>query len=293
VEPYREWYDVRVYPRDHGISVFFRTTTKSRQAEEALRSIEWMIKKDSHHYVPYDSVYGDLTAHNTNRTILDAVGKETLQGIAEEYENRPQFIVTMAIHRIEVASRLIGLIVERKRAEASIRHRATFPQLNPIQILGFNVKEEVLFINPSMKSLLERRSIHDPRQFIPPEWSRRLLDPGSIEEAGNVQEITVAGRIFNEHISFIQEFQTLRIYAVDITETKRIEEERERLLSELQDALAQIKTLHGILPICMFCKKIRDDKDSWRQLEGYISDHSEAKFSHGICPECAKKHGYD
>lgn len=55
---------------------------------------------------------------------------------------------------------------------------------------------------------------------------------------------------------------------------------------ELEAALARVKQLEGIIPICMYCKKIRDDRDSWHQLERYISEHSEAMFSHGICPEC-------
>jgi CheY-like chemotaxis protein len=64
------------------------------------------------------------------------------------------------------------------------------------------------------------------------------------------------------------------------------EEERERLIVELQEALAQVKTLSGLLPICMSCKKIRDDEGYWKQIEYYIQQHSEAKFSHGICPDC-------
>ena len=57
----------------------------------------------------------------------------------------------------------------------------------------------------------------------------------------------------------------------------------------LSDYLSEIQTLRGILPICASCKKIRDDKGYWNQIEAYISDHSEAQFSHGICPDCAKK----
>jgi PAS domain S-box-containing protein len=76
---------------------------------------------------------------------------------------------------------------------------------------------------------------------------------------------------------------------VDITKQKNAEEEREKLVEELQDALAQVRTLSGLLPICASCKKIRDDKGYWRQIEAYIRDHSEAEFSHSICPECTKK----
>ena len=73
-------------------------------------------------------------------------------------------------------------------------------------------------------------------------------------------------------------------------ENKRLLKELARQVTELQSALAQIKTLRGLLPICMYCKKIRDDKQYWQQVEGYISEHSEAQFSHGICPDCYKKY---
>jgi hypothetical protein len=65
--------------------------------------------------------------------------------------------------------------------------------------------------------------------------------------------------------------------------------ERENIILELQDALAEVTTLRGIIPICASCKKVRDDKGYWNQIESYIRDHSEADFSHSICPECAKE----
>jgi len=70
---------------------------------------------------------------------------------------------------------------------------------------------------------------------------------------------------------------------------KRIVMERENLIGELQDALASIKTLRGLLPICAGCKRIRDDKGYWNQIEVYVRDHSDADFSHGFCPECIEK----
>ena len=77
--------------------------------------------------------------------------------------------------------------------------------------------------------------------------------------------------------------------ARDITEHKRAEAERERLIKELQDAIADIRTLSGLVPICASCKKIRDDKGYWTQLEAYLQAHSQARFSHGVCPDCMKK----
>jgi len=75
----------------------------------------------------------------------------------------------------------------------------------------------------------------------------------------------------------------------EIAKRKEIERKMEALIAELQLALARVKTLSGLLPICASCKKIRDDKGYWNRIETYIRDHSEATFSHGICPECVAK----
>jgi len=75
--------------------------------------------------------------------------------------------------------------------------------------------------------------------------------------------------------------------ARSIAERKRSQQEREKLIQELQDAFAKIKVLSGFIPICASCKKIRDDQGYWNQLEAYIQSHTEAQFSHGICPDCA------
>lgn len=78
--------------------------------------------------------------------------------------------------------------------------------------------------------------------------------------------------------------------AIEIALDKHtVDVEKEKLIAGLQKALATIKRLHGILPICASCKMIRDDKGYWTQVESYIREHSEAEFSHGICPDCAKK----
>ncbi len=75
----------------------------------------------------------------------------------------------------------------------------------------------------------------------------------------------------------------------EIERRKRVERERDKIIQELQETLSEVKTLRGFLPICANCKNIRDDKGYWTQIETYISDHSEAEFSHSICPKCAKK----
>jgi len=76
----------------------------------------------------------------------------------------------------------------------------------------------------------------------------------------------------------------------DISKLKQIEKDRENLIFDLQKALIEIKKLSGLLPICSICKKIRDDQGYWERIESYIMKHSDVDFTHGICPECAKKH---
>lgn len=75
----------------------------------------------------------------------------------------------------------------------------------------------------------------------------------------------------------------------EITARKEAERDRERLIASLQKALSEVKTLSGLIPICSACKKIRDDKGYWNYLEAYIHEHSEATFSHGICPDCTQE----
>ena len=91
--------------------------------------------------------------------------------------------------------------------------------------------------------------------------------------------------IFNRSIS---------VFAIWVTaslglQRKITEQKREQALREREKALADVRILRGLLPICASCKKIRDNQGYWVQIEGYIRDHSEAEFSHGMCQECAKK----
>lgn len=75
----------------------------------------------------------------------------------------------------------------------------------------------------------------------------------------------------------------------EIERRKIAEAERDKLIEELQQALSEVKTLRGFLPICAHCKSIRDDQGYWNRLEAYLLEHSEVELSHGVCPECAKK----
>ncbi|HHX65778.1 MAG TPA: GAF domain-containing protein [Chloroflexi bacterium] len=82
-----------------------------------------------------------------------------------------------------------------------------------------------------------------------------------------------------------------RALEIEIAERHRVEQERERLIAELQDTLARVEVLSGLLPICAWCKRIRSDDGYWESVEVYIHEHSHATFTHSICPDCMKKVG--
>jgi hypothetical protein len=93
----------------------------------------------------------------------------------------------------------------------------------------------------------------------------------------------IAAGDYSQRVYFMGDFSTAFNSMVEALEEKRCTE------NMLREAQAKVKHLEGIIPICMYCKKIRDDMESWQQLEQYITEHSEALFSHGICPECFGK----
>lgn len=94
------------------------------------------------------------------------------------------------------------------------------------------------------------------------------------------QDYLVKGQVTGEML-----IRSIR-YAI---ERKRMENEKEQVIAQLQEALVKVKLLSGLLPICSSCKKIRDDQGYWQQIESYIKCHSNAEFSHSICPDCARR----
>lgn len=110
--------------------------------------------------------------------------------------------------------------------------------------------------------------------------------------AGNVEVFYLEERPEEHEGPFLAEERHLINSIADLlgrsAERRQAEEDRERFVAELQKALSEVKTLSGLIPICANCKKIRDDSGYWNRIESYISEHSSAEFSHGICPECEK-----
>lgn len=133
------------------------------------------------------------------------------------------------------------------------------------------------------------------RQVLPPDLARQLAESfewvASTGEMALIEyDLPIQGntRHFEARITRCGEDRFITIVR-DITQRVRATRERERLIGELQDALAEVKTLSGLLPICGWCRKVRDDRGYWDNVEGYFKRHSRLQFSHGMCPDCQRK----
>lgn len=136
-------------------------------------------------------------------------------------------------------------------------------------------------IHPDDIGALDEAMQHALATGAPLNFDHRIVHPG-----GAVRHIHHRGEAITDKVSGeVRMRGTLQ----DITERKQAQSDRERLIGDLQNALAQIKTLRGLIPICSSCKRIRDDSGYWNQLETFIKARSDAEFSHAICPDCAKQ----
>ncbi len=166
------------------------------------------------------------------------------------------------------------------------------------ELLGYLISS--VLINPETAQLLSpihiSNSIHgffyDWNQLKKWDIDEKQLPPGSrvlyrqpsfYEE--HLTEIIISSLVFILIVSLFW----VQFLKKEIKSRKKITEEKKRLIVELRTAFEEIHTLQGIIPICSSCKKIRDDKGYWNQIEEYISTHTDSTFSHGICPDCVQK----
>lgn len=164
-------------------------------------------------------------------------------------------------------------------------------------VLVVDAHNRVVDINPALAGLFGMGIsllIGEKVEKIFPGWDRLQVVHREDDKIG--QEILLQDNpavFLNARIIHLrdrqQNAQGKLIIFQDITERKQLEADREKLINSLQTALSQVKTLKGLLPICANCKKIRDDQGYWQDVAVYVRDHTEAEFSHGICPECMQQ----
>lgn len=156
-----------------------------------------------------------------------------------------------------------------------------FKRLNPAweRTLGFTIEELtsrpfIEFVHPDdrERTLAQNRHVREGGKALGFE-NRYLCKDGSY-------------RWFHWNATPDSSQNMIYSLARDVTAAKQAEEDRERLLAELTAALAEVRVLGELLPICSYCRKIRDDEDYWHTVEGYVSRHTSTRFTHSICPSC-------
>lgn len=219
--------------------------------------------------------------HEKIREDIAGMDKETdLQQVKDELENFREFLPD-ALVEIEFQTRSVTFMNRMARI-----------------LFGFNFDQEVDQINA--ENLFASNDEFERAVEITQYYALQSIQNDEPYERTGRQELVEfwmqdeTGRTFPAETqgSLVLDARgipyAVRIVVRDISKRKELENEREALVNELEKALEQVKTLQGLIPICSSCHKIRDDNGFWQRLEEYIEAHSDAEFSHGICPDCMK-----
>ena len=199
-------------------------------------------------------------------------------------------------------------LTPQKQAEEALRKsEAQFRKLADLAPFAISILrgEEYLYVNSAWQELTEyteeEAKALETHSVVHPDMREQVRQRGVKRTSGEtpparyeMKLITKGGEVrwcdFGATLIDYGDEPAILSVAADITEQKKADEEREQLIAELQKAIAEIKTLRGILPICSYCNKIRDDDGYWERVEVYIKKHTEADMSHGICPRCLEEH---
>jgi PAS domain S-box-containing protein len=226
-------------------------------------------------------------------------------GVMALFSRRP--LEPYVLAALEAVAEKVAAFIGRRRAEESLRAseqryrdlfdastdgiyktdaRNVFTSMNRAgaRIFGYENPEEIVG-RPVLEYWRDPEARERFRRDLEREKSVSAYRISARKRSGEFLELECSSRILEgDDGAYLGIEGVLR----DVTQRVKSESERDLLLAQLQEAAANIKTLNGLLPICAGCKKIRDDQGSWSQIETYISTHSEAEFSHGLCPECQK-----
>ncbi|SLM28194.1 hypothetical protein MTBBW1_1270044 [Desulfamplus magnetovallimortis] len=210
-------------------------------------------------------------------------------------------------HLQKAHDELEHIVEERTKSLKEERdHAQTYLDIAAVIMVAIAPDQKVILINKKGCSILG----YDEKDIIGTNWFERFVPKNEKSQAAEVFRRIMAGEIesveyfensivtksgkermiaWNNTIMMDNDANIIATLSSgnDITERKQAEEERENLIKKLKAALEKVNVLSGLIPICSHCKKIRDDKGYWNILESYIQKHSDASFSHGICPDCS------
>ena len=247
----------------------------------------------------FQAIWQDVTARKQTEKILTRY-REHLEALVRERTDElaklnEQLQKDIAIRRL----------AEEKLRESEERFRRVFED-GPLGIVIFSPGFRIFNTNKAMcemlgytKQELSGRGLEDitypedrqktidlAGQMLRGERPLFQLEKRCVKKNGDAfwtSMTTTALRSKNGEVSYAL------CMVEDISNRKSVEQEREILIHELRVAMANIKTLKGLLPTCAWCKRVRDENGNWKKVETYIEEHSDASFTHGICPDCLKK----
>ena len=251
-------------------------------------------------------IKGQITPDLLERSIRYSIAQKQTDLELRRHRDRLEQLVHERTRDLEEANNKLHIEIDvRRKAEEASRQLAAIVEgsddaitshtLDGI-VLSWNKSAEIMYGYTVSDAIGQPLTLH-----VPTDDADEL--PGLFARVGRGESIfhheTTFRRKDGNYINVLLTISPIRDHsgliigtsciARDITERERVRKEREKLIIELQEALAKVKALRGLLPICAWCKKIRDDKGYWQQIEAYIRDHSEADFSHCICPACAER----
>jgi PAS domain S-box-containing protein len=227
--------------------------------------------------------------------------QQTPQSAIRDPQTTPRLVHELEVHQIELEMQNEELQRARARAEALLAQYTDLYEFAPTGYFNLAADGTILAVNltgarllgleraqllkrhftllvsqadrPVFNAFLAKTFAGESREYCEVALLRAEQEPLFVR----VEAVVSAGR------------RECRAAVLDVADRHRAEVEQERLVQELQTSLAQVKLLSGLLPICANCKRIRNDEGYWKQIEVFIASHSEATFSHGICPECLHK----
>ncbi len=288
-----------------------KVASTEKEAIEVLNSFEFDIVLLDYNLQTITGLDLLRKVGNTPAILITGSGSEEIAVKAMRQGASDYLIKDPDRNYLKVLPFTIRNVLDRKHAEVQFknseeRFRALTENTTDLTII-FDTKRIIEYVNPAIKNTFDYsieevvgKSIFDLIHPDNMQMVNKMIDQAVANfgkaitlddfcvQHKNGSWIYLSGDII--HMPDVSSVNGIVGNFKDITHRNQIEKERETLIKKLQEALEKVKTLSGLLPICMHCKKIRDDKGYWNKIEEYVQENSEARFSHSICQECAEKH---
>jgi len=293
--------------------------------EEIQNSMREVLEKGEAEFeVRHRTKEGDTRDVQVITRVVNLSGRRVFQAIWHDITERKQAERTLNSYRehledlVRERTEELARVNEELKKDIAIRESAEY-KLRESEERFRRIFEDgplgIIIFSPNFRIFNTNKAMCEMLGYTKQELSGRCLEDITYPE-DREKTLKLAGQMLRGEVSLFQlekrcvkknrdilwtsmTTTALRsqagevIYALcmveDIDNRKSVEQEREILIHELRIAMANIKTLKGLLPTCAWCKKVRDDNGHWQKFETYIEEHSDASFTHGICPDCLKK----